>query len=248
LSGAVITVLAYVGVVGIWKHSGRPEWATPLQRLFNNTPEGDMVAQIHASYQVWNFAMAIVRRDGWVSFWHHLFCAYMGMLNSAGFGCFHLMWMGGVMELSTVILTVMQVFKDNPYLQKDFPFTYLITRQLFCVVFLALRVAFWFVVLYWFFSDMFVYLRDGPGQKFRWHCYVNIVGMLILTVIQLIWERLVLLGVLKFLGFFANTDTSSEYEYEEKNSSGSSVSTECGQSVSTEQPSPDLKPQTKKQK
>lgn len=157
--------------------------------------------------------MAILRNDGAISVIHHGFCAYLGALNAQGFGCYHMIYMGGVAEISTIILTVMDIFKNNPYLVEKYPTANLTIRQLFCAVFLLLRVVVWWVVLYKFFADIWVYLSEGTGEKYTLHCYVNIVSMVLLTFIQLIWARLVMMGILKFLGFMKKNNTKGKRKW-----------------------------------
>lgn len=239
-SGFVIVVLAYIGLVAVARHWRRPGWDSALVRLTHNTPEGDMVAQIHASYQFWNFAIALLRGDGAVSLVHHLFCAYLGLINSAGFGCYHLIYMGGVAELSTIVLTFMDIFKNNKYLQEAYPATNQWLRYTFCAVFLVLRVAVWWAVLYSFFSDIYAYLSEGLGDgRFTLHCYVNLIAMGALTFIQLIWARLVVLGIMKALGLIQKNSAKKKQQQDGVASAStasrrSSVSTDSTESCSTE--------------
>lgn len=208
VSGAVVVVLACIGVVGFYTHWGGKDFDTPLKRLTSPHFEGQVVAQIHASYQFWNFAMSVLRGEGWVNILHHLFCTYLGVINSNGFGSYHLIYMGGVAEISTIILTVMDIFKNNKYLQEKYPVANMFFRYSFCAVFVILRVFVWFVVLASFFSDIFVYLTQNLGEKYRLHCYMNVLAMLILSGIQLIWARLVVLGILKAFGIIKRPSQS----------------------------------------
>lgn len=230
VSGGVVVVLACVGIVAVHDQWNQPGWDSPEIRLTRNTDFGDMVGQIHASYQLWNFAICLLRRDGWISLVHHAACAYLGILNSDGFGCYHLVFMGGVAEISTIILTVMDVFKNNPYLQERYPNANFYTRAIFCGVFLILRVFVWWVVLFWFFSDIYYYLADPAiTTKFYHHCYVNLIAMSTLTLIQLVWARLVVLGILRAAGIVKKSPAAGE-SGKASQSRKSSVSTECSAS------------------
>ena len=46
VSGLVITFLAGIGCVGVWKQWGEDAWHTPYARLTQNTIYGDMVGQV----------------------------------------------------------------------------------------------------------------------------------------------------------------------------------------------------------
>merc|ERR1712070_78822 len=164
-----------------------------------------MGAHIHAAYQFWNLMISIMRQEDAVSIVHHVSACTLGLvLCNQGFGSYWCLYLGGVSETSTSILSIMDIFKLNPYLQKDYPTLNVAVRATFCVAFLIARVFIWWYVVFWFYIDLYYFWGDyGDFQRPHFTVVVNLISWTALTVIQLIWGKLVVKGLGKALGLIA---------------------------------------------
>jgi len=125
--------------------------------------------------------------------------AQFGAFYHCGFRYFHPFFFG-VVELSSVPLSIMNSFKNNDYLIGTYPLMYRAVRWVFGVTFLLVRVAFW-TPLYWKFftiGSMLLYESDlGFIGKmlFTGFFFAGIV----LTVLQYYWAWKIIMGLAKGL-------------------------------------------------
>lgn len=197
-----VATCAYLGLLAVRHQWFDPEWApTSYERMTNWHEHGSAISHIHASYQFWNLLMSLMRKEGPVSLVHHGACMLLGIINCSCFNMYHLIYAGGVAEISTVILTFMDIFKLNPYLQEKYPSWNLAIRVTFCAAFLLLRVVIWLGVTFFMFSDMIKFAKEPKSFNQPWlHIGINTVAVALLTVIQMIWAQLVVRGILKVCG------------------------------------------------
>ena len=180
-----VLICTYLGFRCMNKYWMDPsQGLTLVSRLTSSDPDILAIAHIHAAYQFWNLMISIMRQEDAVSVVHHVSACLLGLvLCNQGFGWYWCLYLGGVSETSTAILSVMDIFKLNPYLQKDYPTLNVAVRATFCIAFLIARVFIWWYVMFWFYLDLYYFWSDyGNFQRPHFTVVVNVISWTALTV------------------------------------------------------------------
>ena len=132
---------------------------------------------------------------------HHvsvILCAAMTGCCTAGFR-FYAPYFYGILELSSIPLWIMNLFKQRPAWKARYPQTYAISRGVFAVSFLILRVVL-FLTRYWDLVRLkawhIVYHPFWPWQIFY---SIVLAGGVALLFLQLYWSMLIVKGLLAAL-------------------------------------------------
>ena len=178
----VCTYLGFRNMIRLWFDP--TQGLTLHSRLITDHPDVSAIGQIHAAYQFWNLMISIMRREGAVSIVHHITAGILGLvLCNGAFGNYWTIYLGGVAEFSTAVLSGMDIFKLNPYLQKDYPTLNVAVRATFCISFLIARVLIWWVVMFFYVIDLYHFWYDyGDYQRPHFTIIVNLVCWAALTV------------------------------------------------------------------
>ena len=155
-----------------------------------------------AAYALWEMGVLlfIPALRTWDSVLHHF-----SVVLAIGIGMFSPMHNGfyspyfvGMQEISSVALGIVDIFKQFRPLQEAYPTCYLIARATFAVLFVLVRVVLWLIFALHYWRD---YASVAPTLEL-WELFrasVIVGGNVVLTVLQLIWGRLVVNGVLKVI-------------------------------------------------
>jgi len=102
----------------------------------------------------------------------------------------------GLIEISSVPLSVMNSFKNNKQWIKDYPDVYSAVRLIFGVTFLSVRVILWTPYYWSFFAlcSMFTYSSDALTSKFI--LIVFLLASLVLTFLQIFWASKIVKALL----------------------------------------------------
>ena len=152
-------------------------------------------------YQLWALPVgAFFVREPREMIVHHVavMCvAQFGAFYHCGFRYFHPFFFG-VVELSSVPLSIMNSFKNNESLIVDHPLMYRAVRWAFGVTFLLVRVVFWTPVYWNFFAIGTTILRESElgivGQTLFTGFFF--AGM-VLTMLQYYWAGKIVAGLAK---------------------------------------------------
>jgi len=175
---------------------------TSLDRLAFNK-ELYLVSAMQLGYQLWAIPVGVLLvGESFEMILHHLavvICTSMSGSMTVGFR-YYTPFFYGIMELSSLPLSLMNSFKDNPEWIKKYPGTYEIIRGIFAVSFLAIRVV--MCATRWppFLRDNFIFMYTSEDTGF-YKVYLVVQWSLaaFLAYLQLFWASLILKGFYKMM-------------------------------------------------
>ena len=105
----------------------------------------------------------------------------------------------GVMELSSLPLAVMNAFKDHPEWANRYPGSFQMSRVVFAVSFIVIRVLMCFSRWTPFLRDNFVYLYTAEMGYYKLYLTVQWSLAVFLAYLQLYWATLIVKGLYKLI-------------------------------------------------
>jgi len=188
---------------------GRLDWiteqpATLQERMYSFDPSAHKICLLQIALQIYVIVSALYTRHPLlmspVAFAHHLMTGAGMCISLRPFGHSRTGLFFGVTELSTIPLDVIDLFKGFKQLRTQFPRTELVSKIIFALSFLGLRVGLVTHASYGFQSDLYQLYATGdfvthslPVLAFSSLANVGIV------LLQFYWATLILKGVQKLL-------------------------------------------------
>ena len=175
---------------------------TSLDRITYNHEELYLVSAMQLGYNFWAIPVGLfyVGEDTQMLM-HHLAVvistSFSGFMT-AGFR-YYTPFFYGIMELSSLPLSLMNAFKDNPEWIKNYPGAYLCVRVAFAVCFLFIRV--YMCAYRWppFLRDNFILMYTAEWGVWKLYLVVQWSLAAFLASLQLYWASLILLGFYKMI-------------------------------------------------
>lgn len=176
---------------------------TSLDRILFNNEELYLVSAMQLGYQFWAIPVGVLYvGENTQMLMHHLAVVISTSLSgfvTVGFR-YYTPFFYGVMELSSLPLSLMNAFKDNPEWIKKYPGAYELIRIVFAVCFLFIRV--YMCASRWppFLRDNFMFMYTADWGWWKIYLIVQWSLAAFLAWLQLFWAWLILKGFLKMLG------------------------------------------------
>jgi len=187
--------------------------ATRATRTSTYSAEGELLTALMVGFQLYEISCCVfekkLRGDNFEMIAHHFAALLLSVLGlEYVYLHYYAPFFFGLVELSSIPLSVMDLFKDFKPLQKVYPTLFELSRSIFAVIFLVVRVGYWPVVSYLFWCDSLDELAAGsqPKPLVYTFCVCNVV----LTSLQLFWGWLVAKGLWKAL--FGKKDDKDGYK------------------------------------
>ena len=156
-------------------------------------------AIIQIGYQLWALPIGILFVGETTSMIIHHVAVICVASTSTFLTCgfrYYIPFFYGVIEISSVPLSVMNAFKNNPDLIKNYPGIYGKVRLLFGVTFLLVRVVLW-TPFYWDFIVLaMMLLRSSVGSTKVILALFNL-SSIVLTMLQYFWATKILSAMMK---------------------------------------------------
>jgi hypothetical protein len=209
----------FVHLVGAAVLAGYGLCVYPFQPDFSTLESRDKIAgfvqmipfgELQIAYQVWGLPAGILFvPERWSMKMHHTIVIFLGIVVACfNNGCrFYAPFFFGIVELSSVPLSVMNILKHDKRLQDDYPILKPIASAIFATSFLYIRV---YLLLQniWDFSKMVVALMMScPGESQgveQAMCMAPYLGTLVLSVLltslQIVWAVKIVQMLLKMAG------------------------------------------------
>ena len=171
---------------------------TILDRMSLDHEELYLVSAMQLGYQVWAIPVGLLHvGESTQMILHHwavVISTSMSGFMTVGFR-YYTPFFYGVMELSSLPLSFMNAFKDNPEWIKKYPSVYAFTRFLFAACFLLIRVV--FCATRWppFLWTNFIFLYTRPLGWYKLYLVVQWSLAVFLAYLQLYWAFLIIKGV-----------------------------------------------------
>ena len=128
---------------------------------------------------------------------HHLAVICVGSVTafiSCGFR-YYTPFFYGMIEISSVPLSVMNAFKNNPEWIKAYPGVYSKVRLVFGITFLIVRVVLWTPIYWNFFSLASMHLYSSHVVSAQIILSLFILASLVLTMLQYFWASKIILAM-----------------------------------------------------
>lgn len=171
---------------------------TSLDRMALDHKELYLVSAMQLGYQVWAIPVGLLHvGESTQMILHHwavVISTSMSGFMTVGFR-YYTPFFYGVMELSSLPLSFMNAFKDNPEWIKKYPGVYTFTRLLFAVCFLLIRVV--FCASRWppFLWTNFIFLYTRAFGWYKLYLIAQWSLAVFLAYLQLFWGFLIVKGV-----------------------------------------------------
>jgi hypothetical protein len=195
--GLVGLYLEYRVLPGLSSYTG-----TSLDRMPWDHEELYLVSAMQLGYQCWAIPVGILSvGESMEMIFHHIavvISTCQSGLMTVGFR-YYTPFFYGVMELSSLPLSVMNAFKDHPEYIKRYPGGYNVSRVVFAVSFLVIRVLMCFSRWTPFLRDNFVYLYTAEFGYYKLYLTVQWSLAVFLAYLQLYWATLIVKGLFKLV-------------------------------------------------
>lgn len=167
-------------------------------RLLEAVPEALTVCHVQLAYQVFAIVGAVVvgpPLNQPEMILHHVCAGLCGLSSFLPFMQFYSIFFGGLVEISNLPLTCIDICKCHPRLRETYAKSYELIRVLFAISFIFFRNILWPYFAFLLCSDAY-HLRERLPTVGEFFVYVVSVS---LTVLQLVWGRLVVRNVARAL-------------------------------------------------
>lgn len=179
---------------------------------------------LQLAYNLWAIPAGIVLvQERYEMIGHHVgvvFVSFISGFLTNGFRFFAPFFFGAV-ELSSIPLTIMNIFKSNHDLAEKFPTTNTVVSVLFAITFLYVRIILWLPLMYDFLYVVFLTGISHP-MDFTTGVIQNIASTIpyclvftsgsFLTCLQLLWGFKVVKALLRMVGLFQKSSKSKKEE------------------------------------
>ena len=151
VSTACMFRLSYLGWYGIVHDPG--DMTTPVQRVYGATNTGTTLGYFMANYQLWNFAVSLLipQYRTVPLLLHHATTALLAFLTTTPYLQTYSLFYCGISEISSIPLAIVDVDKLVDLDRKNLV---MISRAVFAILFILLRVVVWTAVNASFYRDM----------------------------------------------------------------------------------------------
>jgi len=160
-----------------------------------------MLSAIIIAYNLWALPVGLAIKEPSEMIFHHvavLLVASLPAFFTNGFRYFTPFFFG-LIEISSVPLVMMNAFRENPHLDREYPITSLIAGGSFAVSFIVTRVIMWMPQSYDFCRLAFLLCYTSESFGGRAILGAGILANFFLTALQLFWARKIINGVMDVL-------------------------------------------------
>jgi hypothetical protein len=197
-----------VGILGLyleyWTLPTLPCFqGTSLDRMSFNHEELYLVSAMQLGYQFWAIPVGVLYVGENTQMLMHHFAVVISTsfsgFTTVGFR-YYTPFYYGIMELSSLPLSIMNSFKDNPEWIKKYPGAYEFVRVAFAVCFLFIRV--YMCASRWpvFLRDNFIFMYTADWGLWKLYLMLQWSLAAFLAYLQLFWAYLILKGFYKMIG------------------------------------------------
>jgi hypothetical protein len=197
----------FVGIVGIyfeyWVIPTLPiDYSTTYDKIVGHEEGLYLVSALQLGYQFWAIPVGLFFvRESPEMLVHHLAVVASTMMSgflSTGFR-YYTPFFYGIMELSSIPLSVMNTFKDNPTWIKKHPGVFAASRTIFGISYLFIRVFMCFSRWPVFLRDNFIVLYTRDWGIFKVFFMFQFCMAFFLNFMQLYWASLIISGLMKMI-------------------------------------------------
>ena len=169
-------------------------------KIIGHEKELFMVSALQLGYQLWAIPIGVFYvGESTEMILHHLAVVVSGFTSgflSIGFR-YYCPFFYGIMELSSLPLSVMNSFKDNPEWIEKYPKAYELSRAIFAISFLTIRNVMCASRWPWFLRDNAIVFYTKEMGLYKIFMFVQVSLAFFLAYLQLLWGSIIIRNILK---------------------------------------------------
>lgn len=209
----LMLIFCFLGFFSVKEYGGYASWfeAPFLGKLYNKQPYTTFLCALQSAYEFKSFIDAFLHGDAWIFPVHHALAgsiAYFAATTgfSQCYGSFFL----GISEISTTLTCILVLFDETrgiEGLSEKAPTIKLLSSVTFALLFVIFRIVLWPVVCYFFWVDA-IHAWDQYAQS-KVMVVFFLTANTLLSILQLIFLKDIILGALKLFAPDASSSSSS---------------------------------------
>uniref|UniRef100_A0A7S4K0C2 TLC domain-containing protein n=1 Tax=Prymnesium polylepis TaxID=72548 RepID=A0A7S4K0C2_9EUKA len=197
---AVLLGFSALAAVGVYGWLLFPEPHPEPNLVMGVTFAGNAACNMMTAFQTYEVTLSLIapmlRGKHYEMIGHHVVTLALAVMGGVFSYLDHqAVFFFGFSELSSIPLSVVDLMKQYPGLPSRYPQLHELSRTLFAVSFLAVRVLYWPIVSYRFWADSLPQL--GAGFVPMYVAYSYLVSNILLTGLQFFWGSLILRALAK---------------------------------------------------
>ncbi|KAL7543996.1 hypothetical protein ACHAXR_013425 [Thalassiosira sp. AJA248-18] len=187
------------GCLGIYYQANHVPWGESIMNKIVGYEHVKLFAVGQVGYQLWALPIGMYIGETKSMIMHHIAVICVGSVSTfvrCGFR-YYTPYFYGLIEISSVPLSVMNAFKNNKHWIKAYPELYSTVRLVFGITFLGVRVVLW-TPYYWSFfylASMLLYSSENTSTKVILTCFIS--SSLVLTMLQYFWATKIISALVK---------------------------------------------------
>ena len=158
------------------------------------------------SYQGWNFLLCVLSHEAiqitggydlydTAMVFHHFIACFFSFVLLDPYAQFFVMFYYGIIELTNIPLTIMDIFKYFNHWAKQFPLLNQVTRYTFAISFIFLRLICWPIKSWRFISGSIYLLYSGEAHDST-AVALLLISTIAMTFLQFFWGQKIFASVL----------------------------------------------------
>lgn len=168
-------------------------------RVFGSCSALKNVCYVFLSYNIYSTFISIYLKK-WLMCAHHIGAISIIYYNfNIQLFHYYLLFYGGATCFSSVILCVIDTFKNNNDLIYKYPKIYTILRFLFTISFIYLRLFLWNIYNLTVYPDILYIYRAKEYQHLQNNMIIYFLIITLFTILQIYWVYKIICGCLKYL-------------------------------------------------
>jgi hypothetical protein len=189
-----------LGCMGIYYQINHVPWGESAMNKIVGYEHVKHFAVGQIGYQLWALPIGIFFVDETPTMLVHHVAVICVCSVSAFVTCgfrYYTPYFYGLIEISSVPLSIMNSFKNNKHWIKAYPEAYSLVRLVFALAFLLVRVVLWtpFYWSFWFLESMLLYSSESISTKVILTLFS--LSSLVLTFLQYFWASKILAAMVK---------------------------------------------------
>jgi hypothetical protein len=204
------SIISYLIVSGLSLYSYYSGEMQQLSLTFDNRITGEistgyLLGITYIGYDIYALIISIYLKN-WTICFHHIGMIYMiyFTINYQVY-YYYLIFYAGVTSISTIPLSFINIFKEEPDLKEKYPNIYQFNRYLFTILFIYIRIFMLAKYNYYLNNDIYIAFYIDKYQSMRYILVSFSILNILFTILQLIWCKIIIKGLIK--NFRKNTMT-----------------------------------------
>ena len=196
-----LVVNSFLGLAGIYCEVFlKPNSQMQVTELITNFNHFQYFGSIQLGYQMWAIPVGVfLVSESTPMLVHHcatILVATMSSFFSNGFR-FYASFFYGLIEITSVPLSIMNTFKDHPKWIERHNLAYLVIRLVFAVSFLYVRLWLFIPRMASFLRDLYLIAATSDNQYYQVYMALVWMSSFFLQLLQIWWGSLIIKGLVK---------------------------------------------------